>query len=873
MTTYARRIAGAAWTSPTYSSPVVLVAEGWPAAKEQEFDAVCGQFWERLLQIPGFNLLRRYPERVSVWSLFSPSPAEGAGPVAQASPAGATWDGTKLQLDQPRVLDYLQQNAVASDDGYGQYALSTLVHGYEASNAGVVAFLLPPVSGGAPFTAEYDSVQPQASVPLTEQFRWVATTVDADWERVVARALARSFGLGDEWSDPGPDFAAPAPAPVPGQDRPFARSEVNLVSGPPPTTAPDPSFPWFRELDARGRSRPLTVVPTGQQSPTPNEPIQLFEGGGWYRTGVYRSAADCFMRRRIGDPANTPRMDDVPFCVLCQRALTRTIAGTAGRRSRISLGRQRSKFDEIGTWASVERPTMPAQVSLNARTAPGPYWTFTARTGADVGGLQIEDLRLLDQGEESLAEETVAERIDFRDIAVEFDDGTKATFDVAKALASTTTPPVLLVGTDGQVSPTDKHYPYGVKLTLTDDFDGKCPVQVDMSLVVRGEGADIDPSGGLYACKFFPQLTLRWLPGGSTGVKKFRGCVRVVLNNAVKAHDMGGGSDMGGHDMGGATSPTTVVSFFCDTNRIFDKLKRRRALVHYLFDVAPLGFPMWWLIFDYHKPDFRVDTEIRAVAGPATPPAQRAIRSTSLMWPAGTTYEDGTERESDQGQYDNVHIHGSMGVDPYDPRTPKQPMVHAPGCAEACVHIHWRWGYLGPPGAIPTPDVETKAFQGWTRRPGLFGGSASEAHSEYATPLIPPNQDLVVAVTHPDTDRTDPWRPVVQASRSLEGRRKAVWYTADVTSPEREAAQVLLEFGISFAYRYNYAAMLNRVNLAWVRLLTADPTGTDARSDSQIQHLLYSLIRWYLDPTFHATSAQIPEGTVVGANGHALEDL
>jgi hypothetical protein len=120
---------------------------------------------------------------------------------------------------------------------------------------------------------------------------------------------------------------------------------------------------------------------------------------------------------------------------------------------------------------------------------------------------------------------------------------------------------------------------------------------------------------------------------------------------------------------------------------------------------------------------------------------------------------------------------------------------------------------------------------------------------------------------------------VVRASAALDPKRKALWYTADVTWPAAGEREIVHELGVAFAYRYNMASQMNYLNVEWLRRITTPllVTGPDTRTDEDILHLQYSLIRWFFDAPaaggIVATGPQVPLGTQLGGTGVSLEDL
>ena len=51
------------------------------------------------------------------------------------------------------------------------------------------------------------------------------------------------------------------------------------------------------------------------------ENIELWEGGGYFRKNVYRSAYDCLLRRRIGDSSLPVKAIKTAICPICQMSL------------------------------------------------------------------------------------------------------------------------------------------------------------------------------------------------------------------------------------------------------------------------------------------------------------------------------------------------------------------------------------------------------------------------------------------------------------------------------------------------------------------------------------------------------------------------
>jgi hypothetical protein len=851
---------------------VLFVAEGFVAADEPVFLRWCRVFERALLDTPPFGLLKSNQHVLALWGLFVASQQAGPvrGPPPGATAFRSTYDpGTgTLTVDESDLAARLGAARLPGPGGTSIEATRLLKY-VVAPYDGLVVVLLPPSAGGAELPGELDA-NPHGLT--TGAPSYVAVTADPGWERVVVRALARCFGLGDEFSradgTPPPDLEAIK-----------AGFYANLLAGPLPAAdkPPPEEFKWYRDLSFDARTQPVPVIPFGGSPPSPPRQIALFEGGGGYRSKVYRSAADCVMRRRIGGGADSPRQRPVPFCTVCDHFLMRAISGTDSRKVVYRLDRQETEYDRVEAWAQDETVTsFPVTRAKTGRTpnAAGPCWSYTIKAGPAIetgqrpyAGLLIEDLKLLGQTQ-SKAEPTVAKRIEYRDVVVFLDDGAVVPFDFAAAFANTSHPPRLVCTQNGRLSAdltTD--YLRGLKLTLWDDLGGRCLVRLECTLVLQGENTDFDPGGQIFAVEFFPQIALTWHGTGSgRRVTQFQACVRLVLNNrGIRDPDPHGHAP---------PEDETVASLFTDTN-----LEGITDRDHQLDEGRSRAYPLsrWAFIFDYYKPHLATDTEVWAVYGPHADVDQlrsrRADRTGELTWPPGSaTNVLHSRKVAGQGAYDNIHMHWSMAMDEADPQ--RGAMVHAPGCAEACFHLHWRYGYLVNVPIIP----RNWRFKGWTGEGRGPGPGTPTSNTVLGAPLIPPNQDLWVAVTHPSTERSlpfgrvvggDPLRAVNSSTTALDKFDKAVWYTVMIGDPREGARQVLLEQGMSLAYKYCWDATLLRMTGLYVQYRES-LWGMDRE---ELVHRNYSNIRWYFDTHGEATSEQIPPGGRPVGSGVPLEEL
>lgn len=99
------------------------------------------------------------------------------------------------------------------------------------------------------------------------------------------------------------------------------------------------------------------------------------------------------------------------------------------------------------------------------------------------------------------------------------------------------------------------------------------------------------------------------------------------------------------------------------------------------------------------------------------------------------------QKKGFQGEFDNLHIAPRMvGKAKYKPYVDQaswrlESIVMAPFCLHDCLHVHWRWGTGGPPGA---PFASSKHLNGWagTDKPLAVKGN----------PLVPQNQDVFLTL-------------------------------------------------------------------------------------------------------------------------------
>jgi hypothetical protein len=726
-----------------------------------------------------------------------------------------------------------------------------------------------------------DPIQGDLLDPLDESYIATAVSLDTNWTQVVLRVLGRALGLGDEFErDDTEDESFVAPTI---EQEIQLEIHANLIVGDAPSAGPPSTdLRWYWFLTASERSRDLEIVPhpdpgaadRARYTDDPTSDVRLIEGGGGFRTGVWRSAQDCLMRREIGSDDLSPMVDDVGFCRVCVAYLTMFIFGMLEAPPYRDLHSQTLLIDDV-TWSALSAPKtsgFPFSDSIPI-LAPDPHWEASFEVGPAVGGLRFSGLECVAQPHSDRGEE-VCEAIEFADLAVTFSDGTTAAFDMTSAFARGAT---FQTATSGKRSANDTNYAWGCKLTTEDDFGGTCRVRVELSLVVKHGFHDFEPGGIATAAKFYPQIAMTWFDGGTRRVRSMTGTVKLVINNRMTR--------------GAVDEPWrgNVASLFTDSNlSILDStLGRRKSILD--------GLPNWWLVFDYCRPNIR--KEVCFLASRPWSVGTWEWRAGYCTWPPTTSSILTVGKHPGQVAYDNVHAHGMMHEDPNAPlglaTDTVRPMVHAPACAEACFHLHWRWSafnyYLATlryyalrtlyDGATSS-DAITKAmavnphspmpvharllafYPGIAGLRDAFGPPAPRAYQylgwgeqngrpvasiEPDAPLIPPNQMLHVAVTQPATTRSavDAMRAlitgtdrVVDGTQVLDWAEKAIWYMVDIEDPVAGERQVILEQGCGFAYEY---------------------FGLPDIAEEMTFMAVYMSIRWHKD--LSPVQQQVPDGT------------
>ena len=311
--------------SPFNSFKLVLISEGYLASESSKFASDCQEFTFRLVQTSPFNMSRSNARWLSIYTIFTAS--NNSGPSIDA-PAGT--GRTAFESSVNTHLGTLTVNIVKFKAFVNVERLSVKGEAIPLSefcaegiptygNTGTLIVLLLPSGSSGTLGGELEYN------PGLNDYHFVATSCDGEWQQVIFRGIAKCLGLGDEFELPGNDFLEPPLAAR--KYVPFFNLEYFSV---PPITN-DASIKWRSLLGATQRkAQPIVHAKTSNIATPDNtynsfpmtpERIEYWEGGGGFRTHIYRTAKDCLMRRRIGDQNLPVRSQHVAFCIACRKFL------------------------------------------------------------------------------------------------------------------------------------------------------------------------------------------------------------------------------------------------------------------------------------------------------------------------------------------------------------------------------------------------------------------------------------------------------------------------------------------------------------------------------------------------------------------------
>lgn len=289
------------------SFKIIFISEGFLASESALFTAKCLEFSNRLLETPPFNLTRINNNWLSIYTSFTPS--NSSGPIINSPPvpnrtafeSSVDTSAGLITFNNSKINNYIA-NETGKDAGVIFQLSDYLGTGYPSMGfTGTLLVLLLPSLAGHPNGAEFENN------PTESDYYFIATTLDGEWQQVIIRGVCKLLGLADEFELEGDMYLEPDSDARKGIG--FYPNIQYLESSPTILTS---RSKWYRLFSVVQRDLPIEahskIGDTTMADNTISEYLvsydkpTFYEGGGNYRTKVYRSTMDCLMRRRIGSP-------------------------------------------------------------------------------------------------------------------------------------------------------------------------------------------------------------------------------------------------------------------------------------------------------------------------------------------------------------------------------------------------------------------------------------------------------------------------------------------------------------------------------------------------------------------------------------------
>jgi hypothetical protein len=297
-----------------------FVSEGYLANDEMKFYSDVIKIWKDLLKLYPLSMVKYKRNPFSLYSCFKASSNSGYT-QDQISAIGFNnfstyYSNNRLFYDTIIVDDFLNDsiyfNATQSIN------INEYLHKSYYSNSFINSLVIILLPHSANLNAECE-------IYTDENYHSVATTMDGYAEQIVLRGIAKSIGLGDEFDLAGIDYEAPT-----FEQACLLESMYPNLTYYPDNVFPNPSidddFKWRQTFPSSFNQSLIPNLHIGNVAipdrnlaiiETSFDQIELWEGGGGYRTKVFRSAQDCLQRRRIGDTTLPVKSKKVGLCPIC----------------------------------------------------------------------------------------------------------------------------------------------------------------------------------------------------------------------------------------------------------------------------------------------------------------------------------------------------------------------------------------------------------------------------------------------------------------------------------------------------------------------------------------------------------------------------
>lgn len=306
---------------------LVFFAEGFLENEEYKFWNLLQDFSQRICKNYPFSLLKQYPGICKIYGCFDASTTRSIQPRSSFTSGRNNFDthidnnSNKLIIDESKLLAHINESGVY----YGDSDFITAVNdGKFIQKDNYLFIILLQTEEQQGISYEFESV---ADAPL----HYIAFSTTNYWEQYVIHSLGKLLGLANEFEKETPDFLAPEEY----QHELISWIYPNLLckdDNSPSKIMGNKWFPYISntalslQLDSieniKDYNRVDTQIPEFNYS---TEGIQLAEGGGGYRKGVFRVANDCLLRRKFGSTELPIAATSLSFCTLCENHIANLI--------------------------------------------------------------------------------------------------------------------------------------------------------------------------------------------------------------------------------------------------------------------------------------------------------------------------------------------------------------------------------------------------------------------------------------------------------------------------------------------------------------------------------------------------------------------
>lgn len=298
---------------------IVVASEGYLASERSNFLVDCSSLLDNLTRTFPLSLLPVSLYRVGLSAAFLPSaqrgPAVGANAADTVFGSRLATGSSTLVLDSQKVNSAVTSIEIPDWEGAPKRLAEMAPKGNSVGQRSAELFVLTPEVQGSDGGDAYVGL----AVAGSDDFHVTATTANGQWHQVLARRIAKRLGLADEFELEGSDFL-----------KPTQEQRMSLFSAPNVLVTPRVELERSRRklyslmpqavvdnLAVHPKTNPQTVSVPSVGPMTMQPESALHEGAAGFRTEVWRTAEDCLMRRRIGDPVLTCRKQPVGFCLAC----------------------------------------------------------------------------------------------------------------------------------------------------------------------------------------------------------------------------------------------------------------------------------------------------------------------------------------------------------------------------------------------------------------------------------------------------------------------------------------------------------------------------------------------------------------------------